>query len=316
MGALLSMINESWPPAPTWTVKDIPDLTGKVAIVTGGNTGIGKGTVRGLLAHNAKVYLAARDQTKAEEAIAELTLATNNAPIFLKLDLADLRSVKAAADEFLSKETELHILINNAGVMVPPLEMFTAQGSYDLQFGTNVLGHFYFTKLLLPTLEATAQTSSEKHTRVVTVSSLVHRRGSLDFATFVDGPRRKRLTRSQLYAQSKFGDLVFATELARRYGSKGVVSISLNPGNIRSDLQRHLTSAQSRIISWILYPLSFGILNNLYAATAPEAEHLNGKFLVPWTRVGEPKSESQDPALGKELWQWLEEQVSRYEAHE
>jgi len=173
MGNLFSIIAESFPPHPIFTVDDIPDLSGQIIIVTGGNTGIGKETVKELLNHDAKVYLAARNQEKAFAAIKELSEVTGKEAIFLKLDLSDLKGIKAAAEEFLSKETQLHVLFNNAGVMVPPVEQLTADG-YDLQFGTNVLGHFYFTKLLLPTLIATAKTSSDGKARVVNTSSLGH----------------------------------------------------------------------------------------------------------------------------------------------
>ncbi|KAK7435108.1 hypothetical protein VKT23_019801 [Stygiomarasmius scandens] len=136
----MATINEVFPPKPTWSVDEIPDLTGQVIIVTGGNTGLGKLTVEALLNHNAKVYLAARSQSKASEAIQDLFNKTGNKAIsWLKLDLADLQSIKAAVTEFTSKENHLHVLFNNAGVMLPDIKDLTAQG-YDLQFGTNVLG--------------------------------------------------------------------------------------------------------------------------------------------------------------------------------
>ncbi|EAU85783.2 hypothetical protein CC1G_15043 [Coprinopsis cinerea okayama7 len=136
-------ITEAFPPKPTWGVDDIPDLTGKVVIVTGATAGIGQETAKALLAHNAKVYVAARSETKAEETIRVLKELTGKEALFLKLDLGDLKSVKQAAEEFQRKETELHILFNNAGVGATPIEMTTVQG-YDMQFGTNVLGSLPF----------------------------------------------------------------------------------------------------------------------------------------------------------------------------
>ncbi|PFH54116.1 hypothetical protein AMATHDRAFT_73111 [Amanita thiersii Skay4041] len=305
MGILLSLVQQCLPPQSCFSADDIGDLTGKVVIVTGANTGVGKETVRVLLLHNAKVYLAARNAEKAERAILDLKQQTGNEAHFLKCDLADLNSIKTAVKEFTSKENELHILFNNAGVMSPPIDELTAQG-YDLEFGTNVLGHFYLTKLLLPTLISTAKTTK---VRVVTSSSVIHYIGSLDFDTFRDSPARRRTKFPFLYAQSKFGNLVYATELARRYGDQGIISIAVNPGNIRTDLVRNLPGFLQFIGFYACYPVSMGALTQLYAATSKEAEHLNGKFLVPWARVADPKPAALDPQLGRDLWEWCEEQV-------
>ncbi|KAJ8591108.1 NAD(P)-binding protein [Rhizopogon salebrosus TDB-379] len=304
MSNYLSLLGQSFPPKSKFRVDDIPDLTGKVIIVTGGNTGIGKETAKALLAHNAKVYVAARSQEKVEAAIKDLKNSTGKEAIFLKLDLGDLKSVKAAAEEYLSKETKLDVLFNNAGVMVPPKDLLTMDG-YDLQFGTNVLGHFYFTKLLLPTLLATAKSAPDGKVRVITTSSSAHTLGGLNFNTFKDCPARKKLSIWELYGQSKTAPL----ELARRYGSEGIVSISLNPGNIKTDLQRHVSSFQRGVFNYFLYDVEYGALTQLYAGTVPEAVELNGKYLVPWARVGPTRKDAQDPKIGEALWGWLEEQV-------
>ncbi|KAG8214988.1 hypothetical protein J3R82DRAFT_8391 [Butyriboletus roseoflavus] len=309
MSGLKSLIREAFPSNPTFHVQDIPDLTGKVIIVTGASTGIGKETAKALLAHGARVYIAARNQTQAEETIRQLKQDTGNEAIYLNLDLANLKAVKTAAEEFLRKETQLHVLFNNAGVMAPPAERLTADG-YDLQFGTNVLGHYYFTKLLLPTMIATAKTTSDGKTRIVTTSSTGHLFGHLDFDTFKDSPKRRKRNTNLLYCQSKFGNVVVALELARRYGDQGIVSTSLNPGNIKSDLQRHLPQfVQTMMNHTVLYDVSFGALTQLYAGTMPEAAAHNGKYLVPWARVGRPLEETQNLELGKKLWDWLDEQV-------
>ncbi|KAG6890603.1 hypothetical protein C0995_006579 [Termitomyces sp. Mi166 len=308
MGIVPSMLTESLPPASKFSMDDIPDLTGKVAIVTGANTGVGKETVRALLAHNAKVYLAARNSDKAKAAIEDLRAQMGKDALFLKLDLADLRSVKAAAEEFVKKEKELHILFNNGGVMVPPINELTVDG-YDLQFGTNVLGHYYFTKLLLPTLISTAQSSPEKHVRVLTTSSITHYLGSLNFNTFKEGPARRKLGTLMLYTQSKYGDLVLAMELARRYDEQGIVSMAVNPGNLDTDLTRHLNPVMRWLFRLGLYPLPQGALTQLWGATSREGAGFNGKYLAPWARVREPRSDALDPVLGKQLWEWLEEQV-------
>ncbi|KAJ7352040.1 hypothetical protein DFH08DRAFT_693367, partial [Mycena albidolilacea] len=134
-----SAIKQGFPPKSKFSVDDLPDLSGQVIIVTGANIGVGKETVKALLQHNAKVYLAARSPEKAKEAIDDLKSQTGKEAEFLQLDLADLHSVKRAVEKFTEKETRLDVLFNNGGVMGPPIEQLTAQG-YDLTFGTNVLG--------------------------------------------------------------------------------------------------------------------------------------------------------------------------------
>ncbi|KAG6849928.1 hypothetical protein H0H93_003457 [Arthromyces matolae] len=341
MGNYISFMQESHPwGAPKFSVEsDVPDLEGKVAIVTGSNTGVGKELVKVgyipsislsfsvirkvhpghhnhiyqfgadlymafqcsawtkvLLQHNAKVYLAARNPDKAKAAIEDLRAQTGKDAIYLKIDLADLQSVKAAAEEFVR------------GVMLCPVEQVTADG-YDLQFGTNALGPFYFTKLLLPTLIATAQATPEKHVRILNTSSVTHYMGTLDFATFKDGATRRKARSGTLYAQSKFADLVMSLELARRYGDQGIVSIAHNPGNLDTDLTRHMNPITRFFFRMILFPTKHGLINQLWGATSEEGADFNGKYLAPWTRIRSPKPEALDPVLGRQLWEYLEEQV-------
>ncbi|KAF8347216.1 NAD-binding protein [Amanita rubescens] len=303
------LFTQSFPPAPLFAVDDIPDLSGKVIIVTGANTGIGKETAKALLAHNAKLYFACRNESKAREAIAELKEATGNEGIFLPLDLADLRSVKAAAEIFMSQEKELNVLFNSGGVMACPTELLSAQG-YDLQFGVNVLGHFYFTKLLLPVLEQAAKNSSDGYSRVVNTASAAHELAStINFDTLKDSPARQGSGSWNLYFQSKMANVVVANEFAKRYYNRGIVSTSLNPGNLKSDLQRHLSLLERILTNALCYDVSYGALTQLYAGTMPEAVNYNGKYLYPWARLGESTPASRDPELGEKLWTWLEEQV-------
>jgi len=208
MGLVYSVIDQNFPPKAKWSVDQIPDLSSKVVIVTGGNSGLGKETVKALLAHNAKVYMASRDAHKAEIVIQELKGETGKEAIFLQLDLASLESVKSAAQEFQRQESQLHILFNNGGVMSPPIDKLTNDG-YDLQFGTNVLGHFFLTTLLLPELKAGAKSSSDHVARVINTSSQVHVIAKLDFDALADTAARNKLTPSDLYGQSKFGNVVF-----------------------------------------------------------------------------------------------------------
>ncbi|KAI0305197.1 NAD-binding protein [Multifurca ochricompacta] len=300
----IGILSQLFPPKPTWNTVDVPDHTGKIVIITGGNGGIGKETARVLLSKGAKVYIATRSEEKSRKAIEELKKVTGKETIdFLKLDLADLASVKAAAEEYISKESELHTIYNNGGVMYTPMDQVTVQG-YDMQFGTNVLGHFYFTTLLLPVLTATAKKVPAGTVRVVNVSSIGHNMGApetIRWSTLATGndalEARKKLGTSKLYGQSKMGNILFSNELARRYGSEGIVSISLHPGSINTDLSRHASGLVQRIGRLVTYEVSYGAINSLYAGTAPAAAELNGKFLTPWAR------------LEKKLWEWCEEQV-------
>jgi len=200
------------------------------------------------------------------------------------------------------------VLFNNAGVMVPPIEQVTAQ-NYDLQFGTNVLGHFYFTKLLIPALLAGAKSSPDSRARVVNTSSSASLFvGGVDFNTLKDTPARKKLGPA-LYAQSKLGNVLFSNELARRYEDQGITSTSLNPGNLRSDLFRHLPKAFSLLSHPVLYPAEYGALTQLWAGTSPQGLELGGKYLIPWARIGTGNVVGQDVELAGELWKWMEEQV-------
>ncbi|KIM89145.1 hypothetical protein PILCRDRAFT_768385 [Piloderma croceum F 1598] len=255
MSTLKSFLTQTFPPKPTYSVDYIPDLTGKTVIVTGGKD---LSFMHLRLGNTGVVYIGARSQEKAED----LKESTDKEALFLKLDLADLKAVKTSAEEFLSKEMELHVLFNNGGVMNPPIEMLTADG-YDLQFGTNVIGHFYFTKLLLPLLISTANISPDSKVRVVNTSSVGHMAAcKLDFETFKDGPKRKRMA-------SQLANVVYAAKLARRYGNDGIVSTSLHPGNLRSDLQRYSSGIALRMAMRGLTPL--------WAGTSPEGRGFNGK---------------------------------------
>lgn len=312
----IGFFSQTLPPKPTWTAADVPDQAGKIAIITGGSGGIGKETARVLLAKGAKVYIAARSEEKAQKAIDELKQETGkDSVLFLKLDLADLVSIKASAEEFIRMESELHTLYNNAGVMIPPVDMVTEQG-FDMQFGTNVLGHFYLTKLLLPLLTATAKNSPSRTVRVINVSSAGHLMPApegIRWTSISPGNDslkvRKKLGAARLYGQSKLGNILFSNELARRYGGEGIVSISLHPGTIKSDLTRYTGSFLRRIIQLIQYSISYGAISSLYAGTAPAAGELNGRYLTTWARVSLPSKQALDSELEKKLWEWCEGQV-------
>ncbi|KAG8980274.1 hypothetical protein FRB93_009299 [Tulasnella sp. JGI-2019a] len=186
---------------------------------------------------------------------------------------------------------------------------------YDLQFGTNCLGHAHFTLLLIPELINGAKTSSDGKARVVNTSSIVaYTADGVDF----DSPRednntykRQKMGTDALYNQSKYGNVLFSNELAKRYADQNIVSVSLNPGNLRTELQRHFSPLKNRIVGLTLYPAPFGALTQLWAGTSPETKDLNGKWLIPWARVGK-MGVDKDLKIGEKLWDWIEEQRKGY----
>ncbi|KAH9933815.1 uncharacterized protein B0H18DRAFT_1115186 [Fomitopsis serialis] len=306
---ILKLLGEFKPPRATFSTDQIPDLTGRVIIVTGGNTGIGKETVKVLLQHNAKVYMASRSRPKAEAAITELKEETGKEAIFLELDLADYASIQKASSEFLSQEQHLHVLFNNAGLMGCPLDLL-GPDDYDLQFFTNVIGPFLLTKLLLPALVAGKASSPDGHTRVITTSSSGAYLQTINWDTLRDGPARRKISSQDLYCQTKSANTVVSRQLSKRYADQGIVAISLNPGNIATELQRYAPGpVRSFMHATFLYPVGPGALTQLWAGTMPEALEHNGGFLIPWARVGECRKEAYDDALGEKLWTWLEEAV-------
>jgi len=228
------------------------------------------------------VYVAARSEEKANAAITSLKadhVDSKGALIYLHLDLADLTTIKASADSFLSRETQLHVLFNNAGVMTPPAGSRTAQG-YELQLGANCLGSFLFTKLLTPVLISTAKALAHAPgaVRVVWVSSSAAEATSpthgvpmekIDHYAKNDGAP---LSRGARYGVSKAGNWYHATEFARRYtASSGVVSVALNPGNLKSDLTRSSSAAEKWILeNFVQYPVINGAYTELFAGLSSE----------------------------------------------
>ncbi|KAF8585072.1 NAD(P)-binding protein [Ramaria rubella] len=308
MGIIASLVREAWPSKTSYDPeKDVPDLSGKVIIVTGGNTGIGYEVVKQLLKKNAKVYVATRNETKSQAAIKRLQEETGKLGYFLQVDLADLDSIKASVEEFKGKETALHVLFNNAGLAEPPTQ--TTKQGVDMQFGVNVLGHYYFTRLLLPLLFAGAKSSNDGKARVVNLASSSHLLADgIWWDILEEKPARKERSLTELYNHSKFGNVVFSHELARRYGDQGIVSTALNPGIIRSELQRHYTGAKAWVLDKILlWDTPYGALTPLYAGTSPEGRDFNGKYLIPWAQIGSARKETHNRETGERLWSWFEE---------
>ncbi|KIK64217.1 hypothetical protein GYMLUDRAFT_259214 [Collybiopsis luxurians FD-317 M1] len=311
-----TFITQIFPPSPEWSVDRIPDLTGKVAIVTGGNVGLGKETCKQLLLKGCTVWLAARSKSKGEEAIAELKEETGKEALFLSLDLSDLKAVKESTEKFKSQSTALHILVCNAGVMAPPIDQLSVQG-YDLQFGVNVLGHFLFIHKLLPLLKSTSNSVNE--TRVVWVSSTVQYyffHHPINYDNLTDTPSRRKIGVYQLYAQSKFITTMLGYHLAKLLAqdqTSNVICIHLDPGNIKTDLARHVSTIERVLLNLILKPISLGVLSQLFAATDPRAAQYNGRYLRPWARLGEPNPATKNEAEQQKMWDYCMTLVKDYD---
>jgi NAD(P)-dependent dehydrogenase (short-subunit alcohol dehydrogenase family) len=242
-----------------WSEADIPDQSGRVAIVTGANSGIGFETARALAQKGARVVLACRSAERGREAERRLREVAPEADTsFRPLDLGSLASVEAFAKEFAREASRLDLLINNAGVMVPPLGHTT--DGFELQFGTNHLGHFALTGRLLAMLCETPGA------RVVTLSSTAHFVGRIDFDDLASD---KGYVPMMAYGQSKVANLLFARELAHRLDGAGydVVSAAAHPGSTRTELQRH-SSLLNGFVAVISQSAPSGALPTLYAATA------------------------------------------------
>lgn len=308
------MSHEIFPGKPKWTADDMPDLSGKVAVVTGGNTGIGWETCKALLEHNAKVYLAARNVTKTEPAIEKLKQVTGKDDVhYLKLDLGDLPSCAAAVKELASKEKKVDLLFLNAGVMVPPEGETTTQG-YDLQWGTNVVGHFVFTKLCLPLVRVAAITGSPDATRVVFTASNGHEFSPKEIIDFND-PNLPGYANWKKYGQSKAGNILLATYIAHHYAEDGILAFSLNPGGIKTELTRHIESRSGAFMAWLgnllMRPTWMGAITQLYAATSPDlTKKDSGQYFIPWARKATPRPGTQDPVLADKLWDYLEKDTA------
>ena len=298
-----------------WTSDDIPDQSGRTALVTGANSGLGLQTAKALAAAGATVLLGCRSAERAADAVAEIRSEAPAATVeVVELDLADLSSVEAAASTVAARPEPLDLLINNAGVMVPPRR--ETRDGFELQFGTNHLGHFALTGRLLDKLLAA------DGPRVVTVSSVAHRAGKLDFD---DLNWERSYSRWPAYGRSKLANLLFTLELSKRAAAAGtaLTAAASHPGYAATNLQTAgislgpvgtLLKPVMRIGNLLLAQSDeMGALPTLYAATAPDV--VSGDYYGPDglgeqrghpTRVGRTSRASNEEDA-KRLWEVSEE---------
>ena len=290
-----------------WTTANIPDQTGRTAVITGANTGLGYETAAALAAKGADVVLAVRNLDKGTEAARRIEQGTPGAQVTVQeLDLTSLDSVRAAADELRSNHESIDLLINNAGVMFTPRS--TTKDGFEWQFGTNHLGHFALTNQLLD--RVLAATGS----RIVTVSSQGHRfvRG----IRFDDLQWDRSYSRVGAYGQSKLANLLFTYELQRRLTGTNTIAVAAHPGGSRTELTRNLpplVAAATRLAEPLFQSAGMGALPTLRAATDPGV--LGGQYFGPdgfGEQRGHPKvvassMASHDTDAQRRLWAVSEE---------
>ncbi len=279
-------------------------LTGKIAVITGSNSGIGFETAKGLLKLDAQIILAVRNTKKGNKARAALLAFYPFAQIdVMKLDLANLETIRKFAEQFKKTFDKLDLLINNAGIMAPPFSKTT--DGFELQFGSNHLGHFALTGLLLPLL---ANTSGS---RVVTVSSRAHSRGTIDFDN-LDGS--KGYQAKKFYNQSKLANLFFALELDKRFKKHGLqtISIACHPGVSATNILKignwEIPTFFKHIANLFLQPPNSGALSAIYAAT--ETSLTGGEYIGPiaqfqrkgYPALGTPHINATNPEISSKLW--------------
>jgi len=302
----------------------MPDLTGKVVIVTGANIGLGYEAARAFARKGAYTILACRSMERGEAALNAICRESpQGSSDLMQLDLADLSSIRRFVEAFQQKHEVLHILCNNAGVMALPYR--TTVDGFEMQFGTNHLGHFALTGLL------TDQIIGASGGRIVTVSSSYHRSGTINFA---DLHGQQSYNKWGAYAQSKLANLLFAYELQRKFEASGIdaISVGAHPGYSATNLQfagPHMerSTLQKIIMSlmneFFAQSAAMGALPILYAATAPNVQ--GGDYIGPGgflemrgypTKVFSSEA-SRDPNLAKKLWAVSEELTGvRYKALE
>jgi NAD(P)-dependent dehydrogenase (short-subunit alcohol dehydrogenase family) len=294
------------PSAASWIADHITSQEGRTFVVTGANSGLGLATVRALAGLGANVIMTARDEGKGQRALEALRADNPDAAIELRqLDLADLDSVR----DFAATVGQLDVLINNAGVMMPP-HARTRQG-YELQLGVNHLGHFALTGLLLPRI------ARSPDGRLVTVTSELHKRGRLHFD---DLQGEHDYGRAKFYYQSKLANVVFALDLNRRLRANGIAvrSVLAHPGHVATNLQSAGPTGIGKLMLQVgnrlfAHDAEMGALPQLYAATGADVE--GGQFWGPdghskpkgFPTLVEPLDDARDRGLGKRLWDVSEE---------
>ncbi|CAO3679550.1 unnamed protein product [Umbelopsis vinacea] len=286
-------------------LEQVPDMTGKVCIVTGANTGIGKVCALELAKKNAHVIVASRTPSKGQAAVDEIKAETKNEKIeFMQLDLLTLASVTNFVKEFKAKNLQLHLLLNNAGVMSCPFAL--SEDGYESQFATNHLAPFYLTTQLLPILE------QSQPSRIVNVSSMAHKTIYFHGLSLDKLNDKSKYNEHVAYGRSKTCNILFTRELSDRLEKKGVKSLYVNcnhPGVVRTELMRHITNPVAKYFTHAMsIDVEDGAITQMYLATSPEVEDqdIKGKYYVPYGVAATPIGHATSQKNQTELWDFTE----------
>lgn len=307
------------PPTPTQTEKDLPDLSGKTFIVTGGTAGIGLKSAEFLLGAGAKVYITGRGEEKLKKAIEDLEPFAKSKDLvdFLVIDYSDLETIRPGVEKFIQAEKELHGILHNAGVMTPPYGSKTKQG-YELQLGVNNVGPHLLEKYLDPVITKTAATSPKDSVRIVWVSSSAQHAAPSNGGINWDDMNyeKKNPGGFTIYGQSKAINIYESILWKKHHSDSKVLSLALNPGNLKTELQRHLTGITARVINMMLYEAKYGAYTELYCLVSPDVTSENqASFYQPWGRPAHARGDilkAIESENGEKIWNWLEEQTAPY----
>jgi NAD(P)-dependent dehydrogenase (short-subunit alcohol dehydrogenase family) len=293
-----------------WSPDSLPDLTGKVVVVTGGNSGVGAETVEVLAKKGATVYLGARSKSKADAAMKEMKSRVPNGDIvFLPMDLSDFSTVKSAASTFLAKETHLDYLFLNAGIMGPAYS--ENKEGIEMQWATNYMGHWLLLRELLPILQTSA--SEGRDVRVVSVSSVGHKLFTIPEGIKFDEINLKDKAPMVRYGQSKLANILLAKELTRRYPA--IKAYGVHPGPVRTNLASGTDGTLLGIIGavamiFVGINVHDGALTQLHCLS-DDCTKESGSYYVPYGKKTSPSKTAEDPELAKKVWDWTDERFKK-----
>lgn len=318
--------SQFFPPRPSLTEDNLPSQRDRVFIVTGGYSGIGFNLAKMLYYAGGRVYIAGRSESKGQQAIKDIKASmTEPEPTasleFLQLVLDDLATIKASVDSFKSRESRLDILFNNAGVSLPAAGSKSKQG-YELQLATNCIGPMLFTQLLIPYLEATATKSAPGQVRVVWTSSQVVDLSAPKGGIHLDDLTNPPSDQQRNYVNSKTGNWFIADGFAKHHGPNGILSVTQNPGNLKTNLLREHKMMET-IFSPLLHSAKMGAYTELWAGLSPELTmDSNGSYVIPWGRAHpSPRKDLLDAlktkdeggtGVSKEFWDYCQEQIEGF----